>query len=253
LLSWSRHRRGFTLLELMIAVVILLILSSLAVTFLLYGAGRARMNNAVFDMAALSSSAQLSAMSRGTPHYLLVRQTADGDLRLHVLERPDTLPVIDWNALDLSGGPEAALEFDDPQDVGPAIRRNAFNRGQLVLGASTGPDSGGLAFLDLDSARIPDPLPAPYNNLPTTTAANPAPARMDMPTPELLHGCSFCINPSGEPYGVIRFNPNGTVQVMTGGSQTGGVIAFMPNRDTEAAVVPRLLTIAAPSGAINVF
>jgi hypothetical protein len=236
----------------MTAVVILLILASLAATFMIYGMGRARMNNAVFDAAALYSGAQLSAMSRGTPHYALVRRAPDGTLRLHVLERPDAPPAIDWSALDLAAGPEAALAFDEPQDNGdPPIPRNAFNRGSLVLGASSGPDSGGLAFIDLDSARVPRPLPAPFSALPVTTPLFDPPDR-ELPTPELMAGCSFCINPP-EPYGVIRFNPNGTVEMMTGEPTTGGVIAFMPGNAAEAAIPPRILSIAAPSGAVHVF
>ncbi|MBN1205965.1 MAG: prepilin-type N-terminal cleavage/methylation domain-containing protein, partial [Myxococcaceae bacterium] len=48
-----RLRRGFTLIEVMTAVVILIILATLAVTFMVYGVGKARVNNAVFDVAAL--------------------------------------------------------------------------------------------------------------------------------------------------------------------------------------------------------
>jgi hypothetical protein len=240
----------------MTAVVILLILASLAATFMIYGTGRARMNNAVFDVAALISTAQLNAMSRGTPHYIIVRKDEDDRILIHLIERPDANPPIaDWEDLDLTAaGPESALQFDDPQADGTFVRINAFNRGRLVLGSSTGADASGVAFLDLDSPRIPDPLPAPFNNLPTTTADNPVPARMDMPTPELMHGCSFCVtSSSGDVYGIIRFNSNGSIRMMTGVPQTGGVLAFMPNLDAESAIVPRLLTIAAPSGAVNVF
>src|SRR5690349_19441529 len=72
MLTRSRLHRGFTLLEVMAAVVILIILSALAATFMVYGMGRARMNNAVFDVAALINSAQLRAISRGTPHYIFI-------------------------------------------------------------------------------------------------------------------------------------------------------------------------------------
>jgi hypothetical protein len=79
---------------------------------------------------------------------------------------------------------------------------------------------------------------------------------LDLPSTDLLAGCNFCVNPSGdEPYGVLRFNPNGTMQVMTGPNnvRTGAAIAFAPNTDDEQNVVPRLLVVAAPAGATIVY
>lgn len=239
MLTRSRLHRGFTLLEVMAAVVILIILSALAATFMVYGMGRARMNNAVFDVAALINSAQLRAISRGTPHYIFIHQTADGRVRIHLLERPDAprLSMAQWAALDLSQGPAAAV--------------NALSRDQLVLGSSTGPDSGGLAFLDLDSRRIGRPLPAPFRAIPVTTAVTPGDP--DMPTPDLMAGCNFCINPSGEPYGVLRFNSDGTMEVLTGNAPSGAVIAFAPNTRNETGIVPKLLAVSAPAGSTVVF
>ena len=239
MLTRNRLHRGFTLLEVMAAVVILIILSALAATFMVYGMGKARMNNAVFDVAALINSAQLRAVSRGTPHYIFIRQTADGRVRVHLLERPDAprLSPAQWAALDLSQGPAAAL--------------NAISRDQLVLGGSTGPDAGGLAFLDLDSRRIARPLPAPFRAIPVTTAATPSDP--DVPTPDLMAGCNFCINPSGEPYGVLRFNSDGTMEVLTGNAPSGALIAFAPNTRNETGIVPRLLAVSAPVGSTVVF
>lgn len=134
MLTHSRLRRGFTLLEVMAAVVILIILSALAATFMVYGMGRARMNNAVFDVAALIHSAQLRAVSRGTPHYILIRQTANGRVRIHQLERPDAprLSPAQWAALELSQGPEKALEFNRTLQDGTVVVSGARARDQLV-------------------------------------------------------------------------------------------------------------------------
>ena len=104
----SRHRRGFTLIEVMTAVVILIILTALAVTYMVYGMGKARMNNAVFDATAMINAAQLRAISRGTPHYVFIHQTSRH--RTHPrapagagapgrAARP-----ANWNTLDLSRG-----------------------------------------------------------------------------------------------------------------------------------------------------
>ena len=253
MLTRTRPHRGFTLLEVMAAVVILIILSALAATFMVYGMGRARMNNAVFDAAALINSAQLRAVSRGTPHYIFIRQTTDGRVRIHLLERPDAprLSPAQWAALDLSQGPEKALEFNRTLPDGTVEASTALSRDQLVLGSSTGPDSGGLAFLDLDSSRIGRPLPAPFRAIPVTTEANSSDP--DLPTPDLMAGCNFCINPAGEPYGVLRFNPDGTLEVLTGNAPSGAVIAFAPNTRNETGIVPRLLAVSAPVGTTVIF
>jgi hypothetical protein len=174
-------------------------------------------------------------------------------VRIHLLERPDAprLSPAQWAALDLSQGPEKALEFNRTLPDGTVVISNALSRDQLVLGGSTGPDSGGLAFLDLDSSRIRRPLPAPFRAIPLTTAA--APNNPNEPTTDLLAGCNFCINPSGEPYGVLRFNPDGTMEVLTGNAPSGAVIAFAPNTRNETAIVPRLLAVSAPVGTAVVF
>jgi hypothetical protein len=238
----------------MAAVAIVLVLAALAGLSGVYGLGRARMNTAVFDMAALISQGQLRAMSRGAPHYLFLHQAADGRIRVQLLERPDSpsLSSTQWASLDLTQGPGKALEFTRTRPDGTQEPSNALVADQLVLGSGTGPDSGGLAFLDLDSQRIQRPLPAPFSTLVLTTSA--AATDVDRPTEDLLAGCNFCINPSGsEPYGALRFNPDGTLEVMTGSARTGAVIAFAPNTRTEADIAPRLLAVSAPAGAAVVF
>jgi prepilin-type N-terminal cleavage/methylation domain-containing protein len=248
----SRFHRGFTLLEVMTAVVIILILAALAVTYRVYGMGRARMNNAVFDVAALVHSAQLHALSRGSPHYLFIHQTPDGRVRLLVLERPEAPPTLSWSALDLTQGPEVALAFTRQRPDGTTETLNGIVRDQLVLGIGTGLDLGGLAFLDLDSALIKRPLPAPLSALSLTTPLA-SPSHPDTPTQDLLAGCNFCISPSGQPYGVLRFNADGTLEVLTGGAESGAVIAFAPNTGDEQGFAPKLLTVSAPAGATVVF
>jgi hypothetical protein len=243
----------------MTAAVILIILMALALGMLSF-AGRARMNNAVFDVASLISAAQLRAVSSGVPHFILIhrppqRGASDDYLRIHILERPDELgPTgvpLDFNDLDLTNGPEAALAFLDPA-TGTA--RNAFNRGTVGLAISTANDRRDVSFLDLNSTRVRGLLRPPFNtiSLDTDTEASP----LDLPSGDLLTGCNFCVNPAGdEPHGVLRFNADGTMQVMTGPptARSGAAIAFAPNTDDERTVVPRLLVVAAPAGATIVY
>jgi prepilin-type N-terminal cleavage/methylation domain-containing protein len=262
----SRLRKGFTLIELMTAVAIIAVLASLAVTVMVYGTGRARMNNTVFDLAALLNTAQLSAMSRGSAHYVILYRDPRGQIQAVLMERPDAPPAVDWDNLDLShipgtpGNPLSGQEgpFNSPSlfftredAAGVPQQVPALELDRLKMAMASGPDTGGVAFLDLDSARITRPLPAPFNTIPLTTVANPGDP--NLPTTDLLAGCSFCIEASGVPYGVIRFNTDGTVEMMTGDAETGGVIAFMPNTTDEKRFQPKLLTISAPAGAVHTF
>jgi prepilin-type N-terminal cleavage/methylation domain-containing protein len=245
-------RRGFTLVEWMAAMAIIAILASLSVTLMIYGGGRARVNNTVFDLASLYSAAQLRALSRGVPHYIVLHQNSEGRTRAALLERPDAQPALAWNALDMTQGPEAALAFERTRPNGTVELFHATLRDSLTLGAGSGPDSGGIAFLDLDSARIQRPLPAPFNTLALTTPAF-TPPNPDQPSSALLAGCSFCVEGTGQPYGVIRFNTNGTVEVKTGAVSSGATLAFIPNTLDETHFAPRLLSISAPAGAVRIF
>ncbi|WP_224364323.1 pilus assembly FimT family protein [Hyalangium versicolor] len=248
----ARLRRGFTLLEVMTTVVILIILAALAVTFMVFGTGKARMNNAVFNVTALLNSAQLRAVSHGSPHYVFFHQTPDNRVRIQLLERPDDGLALNWNALDLSQEPEVALAFTRKLPNGTTETVNARVRDELVLSAGSGMDSSGLAFLDLDSPRITRPLPAPFSAIPLATPLA-TPADLNQPTPSLLSGCNFCVASAGHPYGVLRFNADGTLEVMTGDAPSGAVIAFAPNTQDEKGFSPKLVTVSAPAGAAVVF
>jgi prepilin-type N-terminal cleavage/methylation domain-containing protein len=248
----NRLRRGFTLIEVMTAVVIVIILAALSVTYMMYGMGKARVNNAVFDMTAMVTSAQLRAISHGSPHYIFIHQTPDNQLRLLLLERPDIPPYPNWGALTLAQPPEVELAYNFTHPDGTVELRNAMLRDQLVLGSSVGADSGGVAFLDLDSTRITRPLPAPFSAIPLVTPLA-TPANVNKPTQDLLSGCNFCVDPGGHPYGVLRFNSDGTMRVMTGNAPSGAAIAFAPNTEDEQGFAPKILTVSAPAGAVVVF
>ncbi len=255
----SRLYRGVTLIELMTAVAIIAVLASLAVTLMVYGTGRARMNNTIFDLSALISAAQLSALNRGTPHYVIIYRDPDGEIQAVTMERPDAPPLVDWNNLDLAHvagiqeGPwrSPSLVYQRIGAGGVVQDVDPLELDRLKLGMGSGPDSGGISFLDLDSNRINRPLQRPFNTIPLTSTFNPA--DVNQPTTNLLAGCSFCVAANGVPYGVIRFNTNGTVEMMTGASATGGSIAFMPNTPDERNISHKLLIISAPAGVVHTF
>nr|AYM52351.1 hypothetical protein [Hyalangium minutum] len=260
-----RLRQGVTLIELMAAVAILAILVALSSYGLRY-TGTARMNNAVFDVAALMNTAQLRAISRGAPHYIFIHQpfqntTQPGRVRVLMIERPD-VPAItrtDWQTLNLTSGVAEALQYTGTRSDGTVGPMNANPRDRVELGTTwTEPgnsqpaNASFLGFLDLDSIRIRKPLPPPFSAISMTTTVQ-AP-NLNIPALDLMVGCNFCINPSGsEPYGVLRFNADGTMDVMTGNARSGAVIAFAPSTREERDVIPKLLTISAPAGAVVVF
>jgi prepilin-type N-terminal cleavage/methylation domain-containing protein len=255
-----RQPRGFTLIEVMTAVVILIILSALAVTYMVYGMGRARMNNAVFDATALINAAQLRAISRGSPHYVVISQVTTPPpqpttrLRLQVLERPDSSSdPANWDALDMGPGAEVALRYTAKQPDGSTVTANAPIRDQLVLGNGAGASSNGLSFMDLDSTRIQKPLPAPFSAISMTTLYNASP--LDQPSTELRAGCNFCVFFASSSYGILRFNADGTMDVLTGNgaAESGAAIAFAPSNGDEKSITPKLITISHPAGATIVF
>jgi prepilin-type N-terminal cleavage/methylation domain-containing protein len=211
---------GFTLVELLTVVAILGVLVTLAGVAVFHGTSRVRVNNAAFEVGALYSAAQMRATSMGVPHYVVFHD--DGtEFGVYLLERADSLGSFNWAG----------------DDVMNAAAVGGVRHEHLRLSRESG-----LGFLDLGAPRPGfASLPAPFNSIPLTSSGS---GRM-------LGGCTFCSEGTGGARGVIRFSPDGTVQVLTGGVQTGGVIAFTP--DSRKPGSARWVVIAAPAGAIRVF
>lgn len=217
----SRPRSpGFTLVELLVAVAILGVLVTLAGLAVFHGTSRVRVNNAAFEVGALYSAAQMRATSMGVPHYVVFHDDGS-EFGVYLLERADSLGAFNWAS-------------DDVMNVSAV---GGLRHEHLRLSRESG-----LGFMDLGASR-PDfaVLPAPFTSIPLTPSGSG----------RLLGGCTFCTTGTGGARGVIRFSPDGTVRVMTGGAEAGGVIAFTP--DSRKPGQARWVVIAAPAGAIRVF
>jgi prepilin-type N-terminal cleavage/methylation domain-containing protein len=217
----SRSRSaGFTLIELLVAVAILGVLVTLAGMAVFHGTARVRVSNAAFEVGALYTAAQLRATSMGMPHYVVFHD--DGtDFGAYLLERPDALGAYNWAADDV---------------LNPALV-GGLRHEQLRLSRESG-----LAFVNLARPGL-RPLPAPFSSIPLSPSGSG----------RLLGGCSFCSEGTGGARGVVRFSPDGTVRLLTGSAELGGVIAFEPDSRGTSSGHPRLVVIAAPAGAIRVF
>ena len=232
------------MIEVLTVIAILGVLGAMASTAIYYGMGRARMSNTLFDISALMSVAQLRAISHGTPHYVIFHRNEQGRLRASLVERPTADDSdIAWGSLDLSNGLGPALAYTEGGTI-----KDALERDFITLASGSGPDEGGISFLDPDAKNIE--LPAPFSAIEATTQTNASP--IDEPTNELLAGCTFCILGGGSEYGVIRFNSDGTVTMRTG-PEMGGLLSFMSNTAEGKDVGYKLLVISAPAGVVRVF
>ncbi|XXF77351.1 prepilin-type N-terminal cleavage/methylation domain-containing protein [Myxococcaceae bacterium GXIMD 01537] len=220
----TRRNRGVTLVEVMIVVAIIATIAAMAGSFFVYGTGRARLNNAAFEVSSMLSVAQIRASSTGVPQYAVFFESG-GNAGMYLLERADAVGPIDWTMVDVTN--DAAV--------------GGNMRDRMTLARS---DTAAINFAPLDPANFPGgAVPAPFTAISLTPASASSP---------LSQACSFCTFNGGITRGVIRFNEDGTVRMLTGGSQVGGVIAFTPNTD-QRNLMHRFVVISAPSGISRVF
>lgn len=213
--------KGFTLIEMLVTIAIAAILAALATVGLLYGTGRARLNNGVYSVSSFATIAQMRARARGTFEYLVFFQKGS-KFGAYLVERQDALT--DWTTV-------SAL---DP----------GATDGNTVVDKIDLSNAGGYDFYPINSTPFGATLPAPFSAIGLTAAAGSG---------SLSTGCTFCIaSADGGTIGVIQFGPDGLATDISGANVSGGAVALATTHPGEAPN-PKVVVISTPGGVIKVF
>lgn len=204
----NSKQSGFTLVELLIAVIIISILVTIIVPVISNRAADARIAAAKADLEAIANAQSQVALDTG---YLT---------RLHVL--------------DDTGEPEGTVGYNDPDFVRDTIRSEdqniaAGNPTFLFIDAKTGVLYNGAAGTNLWNKVEANPesigWKGPYLTLDhkerKVTYANPWPAAVAGTVPDVPYGAP--LDPWGNPY--LLFTRLGLVNEFSTGGAGGGTIA----------------------------
>jgi prepilin-type N-terminal cleavage/methylation domain-containing protein len=232
----TRASAGMTLLEMMVVVAIIGILAAMAVVEVLYGTGRARLNNATWEISSLSSVAGMRATSRGLPNYVVFYESGNETGVLH-FERQERsgIPKLVWNNVDPLDPDTLAGTVTPPL---PRVRIHD----RIRFAGTIGWERGGVRFERLAGFPLMRP---PYAAIRAEPAGGSG----------LMAACTFCqAGANGSVLGAIRYASDGSATIETGPEAArlaGGAVALAVDRADEAAH-PRLIAFSVPTGAVNV-
>ena len=224
-----RHRRGFTLLELMVVVAIIAILSALSIAALSFVNQRGGLSRAPKQLMDVLETARNNALSNARDVVVVIATNAGQDAaRCGV----DVLPIEDprcfryWVLEDIvqdgisTPFDDASLVAFDPLD--PAAENdNVIDRGYFPVSVILGKHAG---FTD-----PAPPVGSVFRGIDFST------------------NCSFCVGTRA----LVRFRADGEVRIGNDPLARGGVMFFTAMAGTSTLPDTRLVTIVQPAGFIT--
>ncbi len=227
--GWQRRRTGFTLIEAIIVVGLIALIAALGAAAFRNTTGKARLQNALFEISALGTVAQMNAAQSGIPNYLVFFETNSQWGVAHV-ERHDPEPTLaQWQAMVLGA---KAPDLNE-RWLGGSVRD--------VLKLS---DSGGVALSPFStSGYSATTVKRPFAQITPTASGTSS---------ELLKSCNFCVSASGGTLGVLRFEPSGVMRRSPDGGPLSLLVSVRVSRAGENQR-PKLIAFSNPAGLVKVF
>jgi type II secretory pathway pseudopilin PulG len=221
----------------MVVVAIIGVLSTMAGVGLMYGTGKVRLNNAVFEVGSLYSIAQMRAASTGRTHFVAVwYHPTSKRFGAVAFDEPPSQPAVVWTNVVV-------------KDFGIDPENDAQLGGRVVEKVDLW-KTGGIAFREIATQKAinyASGLPQPFKSISLTASGSGNP---------LAEACSFCIASSGGTLGVVQFDPSGRVSIPNGtgadSGLTGAALVLSPSTNNEEARNAKWLVIAAPAGLVKV-
>ena len=221
-MSPLRKRRpdGFTLIEAMIVVAIIGVITSLAGAALVYGMDRARLKNALFEVSAVATAAQIRSSSSGVPNYMVFYESGS-DFGVLIIQKDDPEPIVsEWEALDVDALPAGWRQVD----------RLVLSQSERLVFA---------ALSDFTVATVKPPFPTP--SLTATGASG------------LRSACNFCVAAPGGALGALRFSSDGTMRPSPANAALTSALVGLRVSGDSTTPNSKLFAFAIPAGLVRIF
>jgi prepilin-type N-terminal cleavage/methylation domain-containing protein len=239
--------RGFTLIEAIIVVGIIGVLAAAAGAGVIYGMGKIKASNAMFDVAAVFSIAQMRATSKNHPHYVIfwekpVGTTFERGLRIVMRRKSEpAAPAVDWNTVDVT----------DMAPLGSTILMGGVPAASLVRDIDLSVSAKVYLYpISNFTTAMTGKLPAPFNGFNFLAAGGAATAGVY--DTNLMKACTFCVASTAIARGVIEYGTDGWARMITGGNMNGGAVALASIGFGEKPSA-KVIAVATPAGNIKTF